>query len=420
MIRVLHWINLTRLYRCHLTFENTSEITHYYITDKARNVLKHKPNVYAGTPRSIAFLKKMLLQIKPHVIVCSNLIQPRYMMMMKKHCQHFVYICHTIWTDDTIRMKIANHVREKSLTSYGVFDRLFFRPKEIEMWRTIGMPENKLIPVHGLTYMDVALTANTLENKVRVLTPFFKNKTKEEIENLKLILLIHNNTMTGCIHPNGSPKSAVQNSKEYGIILNQMNQYAEEHDCYVITKIGRKSSTLIENEFIKSIHKSPRVIVIRPEQDYLLSDFLFCDAIINQSYSAAYQESLLANHCVACCYLEGKEMINFYNLPVIRSQEEIKPMIDQFINQRSNFYQEEINQQIDQLIKETFGDKLENVTERVIQDILDRFKDEDLSKTAIDEEDITKAIDHEYKQENTRREKIRAIQKRRNQHRKNK
>ena len=190
-------------------------------------------------------------------IICVNYF-PIYDVFFDLKPEYFIFTDLGWWAPkvhDTIRMKIANHVREKSLTSYGVFDRLFFRPKEIEMWRTIGMPENKLIPVHGLTYMDVALTANTLENKVRVLTPFFKNKTKEEIENLKLILLIHNNTMTGCIHPNGSPKSAVQNSKEYGIILNQMNQYAEEHDCYVITKIGRKSSTLIENEFIKSIIK---------------------------------------------------------------------------------------------------------------------------------------------------------------------
>lgn len=366
-IRILHWINLTRLFRCHLTFDNTDEFTHYYITDRKRHNLNDKPNVYTGNPRDGGFLKKILGKVKPDVIVCSNLINPNLMSLMKKNCGLFVYISHTIWTDGTIKQKLDNRKHDNAVKAYSVFDRMYFLKKEIDMWRNLGMPENKLVTVCGLTYMDPLLTIDYEKKRNRMLKKLVPNRKPS-----KTMLLIHNSTLTGCIFPNGGPKNQKVNSDDYGIMLNEMVKYAKEHDCHIFAKIGRRSSTLTETPLIKKLHASPYVTVVRPEQDYLLADFLFCDAIINQSYSAAYQESLIANHCAACCYINGKEIVDsdkYPNLLVIRGANEIQLALDKMINHRDDFYTPELNKEIDSLIIDTFGAKFENVTERILEDI---------------------------------------------------
>lgn len=89
-IKVLHWINLTRLFRCHLTFENTENCTHYYLTDRKRHCLHKKPNVIVGSIRSAGFLKRKLDEIKPDVIITANLINANLMKVMKEGCKHFI------------------------------------------------------------------------------------------------------------------------------------------------------------------------------------------------------------------------------------------------------------------------------------------------------------------------------------------
>lgn len=378
-IRILHWINLTRLYRCHLTFENTPEVTHYYLTDKARNVLKHKPNVFVGGVRNSSFIQKVLDQVKPDAIICSNLIQRNLMKLMKENCRYFVYIPHTLWPDETIELKIKNAKAEKTKLNYSIFDRLYYRSKEMVMWKTIGIPEEKIKLVHGVTYMDNVRTSNTPEQKIRMMKKFFpklKSLTDPEILKLQSLVLVHNNTLTGCLFPNGKPKNIVHNSDEYGIMLDEMVKYATEdadQDCYVFAKIGRRSNTLKETSLIRKLHQHPRVAVIRPETDYLLSDFIFADVIINQSYSAAYQECLIAKDNVVCCYLNGQERVNsskYTNLPVIRDIASIRTTIKKMIEQTETTKNSEAYQHDrTQLLKDTFGDIPENATEKVVNDI---------------------------------------------------
>lgn len=368
MIKVLHWINLTRLFRCHLTFENNEQFTHYYITDLARHNLKNKDNVYTGAVRNPSFLKKICGQIKPDVIICSNLINADLMLLMKKQCKLFIYISHTIWSDAVIQKKLQGH--EQPLQSYSVFDKMYFLEKEIAMWKKLKMPEDKLVQISGLTYMDPILMMNHDEVKKNMLNIFFKNVPEQERPN-KFMLLIHNSS-SGCIFPNGAQKYQKVNSDDYGLMLQEMVEYSKKNNCHVFAKIGRRSNTLTETALIRKLHDSKYVTVIRPEKDYMLYDFLFCDAIINQSYSAAYQESLLANHCVACCYLNGLELIDsskYPDLPVIRKVDEIQPLLNKMINHREHFWTDKINKQIDSLVIDTFGNKLENVTERLLNDI---------------------------------------------------
>lgn len=366
-IKILHWINLTRLYRCHLTFENNDEFTHYYVTDKARHNLKEKPNIFTGNPRSMAFLGSVCDQVKPDVIICGNLINANLMKFMKERCRLFIYISHTIWTDKTIQNKITNQAREKPAQSYGIFDKLYFLPKEIEMWKKLQMPEEKLETVHGLTYMDPLLMFDHEKIKNKIMNKFCKGKNVSST-----MLLLHNSTLTGCFFPNGRAKNQKVNSDDYGIMLQEMVKYAEKHNSHIFARIGRRSNTLTETNLVKKLHSSPYVTVIRPEADYLLYDFLFCDVIINQNYSTAYLESLIVNHSATCCYLNGKEMIDaeeYPDLAIIREVNEIQPMIDRMINHREEFYTQQITEQIDRLLVNSFGSKLENVTERVLSDI---------------------------------------------------
>lgn len=373
MINVLHWINLPRMYRCHLTFEDTDQFTHYYLTDKVRRGLKHKKNVIAGGVRDPSFLQRMLNKIRPQVIICSNLIENTLMKIMKDNCQHLIYIHHTIWTDGIMDIKIRE--KRENFKKYNIFDKMYFTENEIKMWKKIGIDDNKLRRVCGLTYMDPLFMSDHKKNRIEIMAKFFKIDAQLAMD-AKTILFIHNNTLTGCLYPNGLPKDPRQNSEEYGLMLNGIREYAEKNNCYVFAKIGRRSSTLIETKLIRQVHQSDRIAVIRPENDWLLSDFLFCDAIINQSYSAAYQESLIVSGRAACCYLNATEIIDsskYPHLPVIRSLQGIPEILDRFLNHRELFDTPEIKGEINLLMIDTFGDRVENVTDAIMCDLKDKF-----------------------------------------------
>lgn len=382
-IRVLHWINLSRLYRCHLTFENTDEVTHYYITDTKRHVLRSKPNVFTGGVRNIGFLNKILSQVKPDVVICSNLIDAQYMRTMKNGCKLLIYIHHTLWTDDIMDKKIKGARGDGTFNKYNIFDKIYCTAKENDFWEKIGISRSKLVDVRGLTYMDPLLIFDKNSSRRRVFN-FLKipENQQEEMAAKKWLILVHNNTLTGCLNPGGGAKSSGVNAKDYEVMLGEMVKWAEENNGMVIAKIGRRSSTLSETSEIKRLHKLPCVRVVRPEScDLLLADFLFCDVVINQSYSAAYQEALMVNPCSCCCYLKGKEIVDsklYPHLPVMRSAESIGPQITDYIENAEKYRTDpEVQSEINALIEATFGGRFENVTDKVVNDIKTWYADLD-------------------------------------------
>ena len=67
MITILHWINLDRLFRCHLSFHDEPKIKNYFLTEKIPNGLTNQSDhIICGNPRNIKFLMPKLEEEEIH------------------------------------------------------------------------------------------------------------------------------------------------------------------------------------------------------------------------------------------------------------------------------------------------------------------------------------------------------------------
>lgn len=382
-LQVLHWINLARLYRCHLTFEDDQHFDHHYLMyPPIKGPFKYKKRIYCGDPRNINYLKQILNQIRPDIVICANLVMPELMKIVRDSCRIFIYVNHSVWSQEIIEQKIQENNLVKQ---YSIFSSLYVLPREIAMWRRLGMSERKLVTAKGLTFLDTVWQQNHQQNKLKMLKQYATNNPflsdQQQLHIVKTILLIHNSSASGCKFPDGRSKSNQENSEDYYQILNTLNQYVEEHSTseqpiHIFSKIGRRRDTLTETEPINQLHQSPHLSVIWPEgQDHLMAEFLFADIILIQGFSTALYEALLVTPRVIQCYPRGKIILPTSQLPAITEiSSQLKITLDKLVNddQKPN---DQLQNEINQLMLDSFGQaKIGNVTQQIMTDLREIYQ----------------------------------------------
>lgn len=391
MLIILHWINLARLYRCHLSFYDTSEVRNYYICEKKQGdiMMKNKKNVIVGNPRDLKFLENQLRIIQPDIIITVNLISHPEMKLMRDFCRFFVYINHSVWSDEMIQSKLENENTQELCQKYSIFDSMYVLPKEAKFWLQIGMDRNKIIPAVGLTFLDTILDQNHMSNRSRILKQYC-GISEEDQKNLVCILVIHNSSASGCKFKNNISKTNMENSIDYFDFLSELdrivkllNQNNKQNKYHIISKIGRRRDTLCETPKIRELHQSNNISVLWPEEEILMAECLFTDIIFIQGYSTAYIEALLPNtlnsNRVAPFFLNNSRvMVNvtkYPDLPVITDISELWKIMNQMIEDSEYFVSFKIQNQVESLVTENFGQySMKNMSQIIIKDLVRIFQ----------------------------------------------
>ena len=342
--------------------------------------MKKKNNVIIGDPKDINFLTSTLQEIQPDVIICSNLIYKPQMECVRKYCRYFVYINHSIWSNDIIYNK--QNEKQDLVQQYNIFDAMYVLPKEYDRWINLGISPEKIIKTPGLTCLDKNCVQNVIANKKKMFSQYAPNI--KNIENVKTILVIYNSSSCSCKFPDESPKTSLENSVDYFHFLTEIDQYAIEEEeknnrIHIFSKIGNSRDTLCETTYIKKLHHSKHISVIWPEDEHLMTEFLFADAIFVQGFITAYLEAVLSgNHNnVAQFYLNSKIMFDqnkYPNLPIITEQSQIKPLITKML-ELNNHKTKLIKNEVEKIIEETFGQSsIINTSKLIMDDMLEIFK----------------------------------------------
>ena len=255
MIKVVHWVNITRLFRCHSTFKDTKQITNYYLVypiTRYKQMFIRK-NMRVGNVRQILFLRESLSEINPDVIICANIIDREIMEVVREYCTYFIYIQHSIWSDDIINSKYED---PEFIQHFDLFDQIYCNHKEYKLFTDLGIPNHKIKRVNGITYLDEVMARDLTQTKNKIFNLFIKNPQIK-----KTILFIHN-TGFACRNLDDSKKINQESSHDYYIILNEIINYATEHNYHVFSKIKKKSMDLYEDRRIRKLHRSPFLTVI--------------------------------------------------------------------------------------------------------------------------------------------------------------
>lgn len=368
-LKIVHWINISRLFRCHMTFKDDDKHTHYYyvyeITRGTQNF--KKPNMIIGNIRDPLLLEKELSKLKPDVVICSNLIDKHLMELVRKHTKYFIYITHAIWSNDIIENKCKD---PSSIEPYNIFDRIYCQKKESKMFVNNGVCPDKIFIIHGVIYFDEVINRNYSLTRKKIYDKYVKEPGR------KSILFIHNCGYY-CRNIYGKRKNPSESSDDYQDILTKLAEYAEKNFCHIFCKIKRQYIDIKETKQIKELHNLPYITVIKPEEeDCILSKFLFCDAIIMQNYGTSFLESILVNSKVALCFYNSEISLNlakYHMFPLIINLSDIDKILDNMLDNPRDYDTSEYKTHVTKFIHDQLNGPLDNVTDIIMNDIDNHF-----------------------------------------------
>ncbi len=240
MIIVAHYIETLRFCRIHLTFSNTSIITHHYLIPSYKPDLKFGPiktgtQVLTTDPLYKHEFKKaeidipiLLSKIQPHILLCSNCPKPSVYDYCRKNNIKMVYLRHGIANKFVID---TNPTPPPPI--FLKLDAYISHASECYQYTKMGIPLNKIHPIEGSTAIDYMKSLNFPQLRKQFLSQinsqtgeFESHPTTPLPPNTRCILLLQNHQSV--TKYDAARKQRPEAVKEYLQILEALSNYAQQ------------------------------------------------------------------------------------------------------------------------------------------------------------------------------------------------
>jgi hypothetical protein len=353
-IRILHIIERDENYRSHLTFNDNDNIEYLYLTSIKNIETKQKlsnKTVYYYDDYEDAY--NIIIRLNVDAIITSNdIILSKYHQRLVKTGVLLYRIYHGVLLDYYI------HKYDKQLINdYKYYEKIFCNARlQIKLDK---VEENNYYGLNGLTQIDYLLNNRDevgLRDKFCEKIAIIDNKYRDIFtKERRYILFLTNNKL--------------HHIDEYTIILNELKNFANKYDYYIIVKVKQYS------ELSKKLDKfkiDNRVIIVNNAD--LLYDYLFSDIVVVQSGGTAYLESLLIGKpTILCKILDKKDYMNIKNfnydsLLVIEDRKNFETVLN--LIESKSYYNVKYIQNVQNLLADFFN-KTEMITDRIIEIIME-------------------------------------------------
>lgn len=354
-IKILHIIECDEHYRSHLTFNvNYYNIEHIYLTTITNIETKKRlsdKTIYYYNDELDAYNTIIRLNVDA-IISASDTILSKYSQKIKKIGVPMYRIYNGIILDYDI-----NKNNKILINNYKYYTKIFCYAKLQIGLDKVG--KNNYYGLNGLTQIDYLLNNKdsvNLKEKFCKKMATLDNKygdifTKER----RYILFLTNNKL--------------HHIDEYTIILNELKNFANKYDYYIIVKVKQYSELSKKFDEFKIDN---RVITVNNAD--LLYDYMFCDIIVVQSGGTAYLESLLIGKPTILCKILDKrdymniENFNYDSLLVIEDRKNFETVLNTI--ESNSYYSVKYVQDVQNLLAEYFN-KTEMVSDRIIEMIME-------------------------------------------------